>query len=148
MSSKENVAVKAEERKDRVKAEKRGKGADNRPQTGLTITDCSNCGFCKRLCPVFRVTLEETKGARGRAALIKRDVNDEIYYLCTLCGACKVTCPAGIDLPEEIRRMRAKLVSLGAETEANRKMIENIRKFGNPYGKVEKGKIPKELYCC
>lgn len=135
---------------DNGKENKKGQGnrKENNPGNSLTIQDCSNCGFCKSLCPVFRVLLEETKGARGRAVLAKKDINDEIYYLCTLCGACKVTCPAGIDLPEEIKKMRAKLVSLGSETEANKKMIENIRKYGNPYGKVEKGKTPKELYCC
>jgi fumarate reductase (CoM/CoB) subunit B len=142
-SSKEKKGERKEE-----SIQKRNGKEGNESQKGLTIQDCSNCGFCKSLCPVFRVLLEETKGARGRAVLAKQDINDEIYYLCTLCGACKVTCPAGIDLPEEIKRMRAKLVSLGAETEANKKMIENIRKYGNPYGKVEKGKTPKDLYCC
>jgi len=132
-------------------AGKAGSGKGNTKDTKAKphgIKDCTNCGFCKSHCPIFMVLLEETKGARGRAVLAKNELNDEIFYLCTLCGACKVTCPIGIDLPEEIKKIRAKLVGLGAETEANKKMIDNIRKYGNPYGKVEKGKIPKELYCC
>ncbi len=139
--------AKAGKGKEKGGKEKQGKAIGASAELP-TIQDCSNCGLCKSLCPVFRVLLEETKGARGRAVLAKLDINDDIYYLCTLCGACKITCPAGIDLPEEIKKMRIKMVSLGAETEASKKMIENIRKYGNPYGKVEKGKIPKELYCC
>jgi len=124
---------------------KEGKGFERKK---TTIADCSNCGFCKAVCPVFLILLEETKGARGRAALAKRDIKDDVYYLCSLCGACKEVCPEGIDLPEEIRKMRDKMVDLGLETEGNKKMIENIKQYGNPFGKVEKGKMPKDLYCC
>lgn len=126
-------------------AKKNGKEEARRKPT---IEDCSNCGFCKAACPVFRVVLEETKGSRGRAILAKRDIKDEVYYLCSLCGACRVVCPEGIDLPEEIRKMREKMVDLKIEVESNKVMIENVKKYGNPFGKVEKGKIPKDLYCC
>lgn len=114
----------------------------------MNLENCSNCGICKSTCPVFKVLLEETKGARGKAALIKKDVLDEVYYVCSLCGACKISCPAGIDLPEEIKKMRQEMVEINVETKANKVMIKNIREHGNPYGKVEKGKIPKDLYCC
>ncbi len=110
------------------------------------LEKCSRCGLCKANCPVFKALLTETSGPRGKAILIKRDVPDKVFYQCTLCKACKVECPAGINLGLE--KMRERLVENGIETDANKKMIENIRKFGNPFGKVEKGKIPKELYCC
>jgi fumarate reductase (CoM/CoB) subunit B len=126
----------------------KGKDGNTSERKKATIADCSNCGFCKAVCPVFLILLEETKGARGRAALAKRDIKDEVYYLCSLCGACRVACPEGIDLPEEIRKMREKMIDLGLETEGNKKMVENVRQFGNPFGKVEKGKTPKDLYCC
>jgi fumarate reductase (CoM/CoB) subunit B len=125
----------------------RGKNKE-KERKNPTIADCSNCGLCKAVCPIFRILLEETKGPRGRAMLAKKDIKDEIFYLCTLCGSCKVSCPAGIDLPEEIRKMREKMVEMGVETEGNKLMIENVKKYGNPFGKVEKGKIPKDLYCC
>jgi Fe-S oxidoreductase len=127
---------------------KKSARSDKAERKAAGIKDCTNCGFCKRQCPIFRVMLIETSGARGRARLAQMEINDEVFYLCTLCGACKVACPIGIDLPEEIKKVRGKLVLAGIETEANKKMIENIRKYGNPYGKVEKGKPPKELYCC
>lgn len=114
----------------------------------MKLEKCSNCGLCKSICPVFKALLEETTSARGKANLIKKEVLDEVYYVCSLCGACKISCPAGIDLPEEIKKMREKMVNIKAETNANKKMIKNIREYGNPFGKVEEGKIPKDLYCC
>lgn len=110
------------------------------------LEKCSLCGLCKINCPAFKILLRETSGPRGKAILIKKDVLSEIFYECTLCNACKIECPVGIDL--ELGKMREKLVENKIETKANKKMIENIRQHGNPFGKVEKGKIPKELYCC
>lgn len=112
----------------------------------MKLKKCSLCGLCKASCPVFKVLLAETSGPRGKAILIKNSVLNEIFYKCTLCKACKVECPAGIDL--EIDKIRERLVKNKIETEANEKMINNIRKYGNPFGKVKKGKIPEELYCC
>jgi Fe-S oxidoreductase len=90
--------------------------------------------------------LNEKNGPRGRAVMLKNNFSDTSFYNCTLCKACKVECPADVDL--ELNKVRENLVKKGVETEANKKMIENIRKYGNPFGKLEKGKIPKDLYCC
>lgn len=110
------------------------------------IDKCSLCGFCKVNCPVFKVTLNETDSPRGKAVLIKKEYYSNIFYKCTLCKACIQDCPADADI--KLRDVRVKLVRNKAETEQNRKMIKNIREHGNPFGKVEKGKKPKELYCC
>lgn len=110
------------------------------------LEKCSVCGLCKANCPVFKVLLSETSGPRGKAILIKKEILDRVFYKCTLCKACKVECPAGIDL--KIEKVRESLVKKGIETEANKRMIANVRQYNNPFGKVEKDKIPKELYCC
>ena len=114
----------------------------------MKLEKCSYCGLCKSYCPVFKALLEETKGARGKAGLVRKEIMDEVFYECSLCGACKISCPAGIDLPKEIENMRQKMVEAKVETKANIVMIKNLREHGNPYGKIEKGKIPKGLYCC
>lgn len=113
------------------------------------LKECSNCGFCKATCPVFRALLDETVSARGRAYLMKKELFPKnVFYQCSLCTMCENRCPAGIKLCSEIIKVREKLVKAKAETEENKKMIVNIKAFGNPFGKVEKGKIPKDLYCC
>ena len=110
------------------------------------VENCSLCGFCKVNCPVFKATMNEASSPRGRAIQIKKDCITQDFYNCSICKACITECPASVDL--DIEGCREKLVKEGKETEANKKMIENIRKYGNPFGKVEKGKIPKDLYCC
>ncbi|MFH1127457.1 MAG: (Fe-S)-binding protein [archaeon] len=113
-----------------------------------TLDDCTLCGLCKTNCPIFKATKLETKSARGRAILLKNKKLDDIIHQCTLCNSCKIECPEEIDLPGEIRKAREESIKKGKETQANKKMIENIRKHGNPFGRQEKGKIPKDLYCC
>jgi hypothetical protein len=51
-------------------------------------------------------------------------------------------------VPEIMKRLREFAVKSRLETESNKKMIENVRAYGNPFGKVEEGKIPEKLYCC
>ena len=114
----------------------------------MTIEECSNCGLCKSVCPIFKAMLQETTSSRGRAVLLKKDMMDIVFYTCSLCGACNEVCPAGIKLSEEIKKMREKMVNTNVETPANKAMMKNFREHGNPYGKVEKGKMPKDLYCC
>jgi Fe-S oxidoreductase len=116
--------------------------------TNEQLDKCSRCGMCKANCPVFRILLKESYSPRGRAILISKDRLNELLTYCVLCGACEESCPVGIELPDIIRDARAKMVKSGKETKANKKMIENIRKHGNPFGNLKKGEIPKELYCC
>jgi L-lactate utilization protein LutB len=69
-------------------------------------------------------------------------------YSCTLCFACMENCPVKIDLPDLMKKIRGKLNTENLETEENKKMIGNTRKFGNPFGKINADGTPKELYCC
>jgi Fe-S oxidoreductase len=111
------------------------------------VDACSLCGFCKYNCPVFKATKKETLSPRGRVIMLKKKrLDKEILFGCTLCKACESSCPIEIDFGFEKQRVR--LNENGKETEANKKMIENIRKYGNPFGKIKKGKIPDKLYCC
>jgi len=121
------------------------------------ILYCINCGACLYFCPVYRQLLMHY-GYKyfGGIGIAKTFFNESVrtafergLYLCTTCAACKFECPVGIDVPEIIRKLRAKSVDAGFETEVNRRMIENIEAIGNPFGEeVKEGKIPKELYCC
>lgn len=107
---------------------------------------CTECGMCKTSCPAYKALQRETVSPRGKAMLIKEGIKNEVFYLCTLCKACEKNCPLNLDLG--LKEYRAELVQNRVETEATKKMIENVRQYGNPFGKVEKGKVPKDLYCC
>lgn len=112
-------------------------------------TNCTLCGLCRLSCPVYKVFLNETAGPRGKAVLLRQNSPSRHFYLCTLCKACEKTCILkDIDLTEKIRKFRQDLVELGMTTEANERMIENIRRYGNTIGPIDPNKKKIELFCC
>jgi glycolate oxidase iron-sulfur subunit len=110
------------------------------------VEKCIKCGMCKSLCPVFRVIREESISPRGKSIVLEEKIYDRIVYECSLCKACEQKCPLDIKLCTAFRKARQVLILNKQETKANKEMIKNIRKYGNPFGiKIgERGK----LYCC
>lgn len=117
---------------------------------------CLNCGGCLNFCPAFRElgrcygdAYQGTKGIVF-AAFSKgpRQAQKANCFACTLCSACQENCPLRINLPELMKKTRAYLADNNVGTEANREMLEKIKKFGNPFGPMDKGQIPDQLYCC
>ena len=107
---------------------------------------CIECGLCREACPVFAIVRKEAVSPRGHAILAGGGVTALTFYQCTLCRTCRVVCP--VDHDPEGETIRAGLVAHGLETEANRQMIANIREYGNPFGPLKEGEIPKTLTCC
>src|SRR5512143_730074 len=69
------------------------------------IVQCSRCGTCQSVCPLYRKDWQESAVARGKIFLIesladgKLDDAAKIFkYLdyCILCGRCKTNCPSGV----------------------------------------------------
>ena len=113
------------------------------------INVCVLCGMCRSRCPVFKALLTESVSPRGMAIYIEKNLVDKVFWeKCTQCRACDKVCPMDAQLSRKIREKRASLIKQGVETEANKKMMINVRKYGNPFGKMDEGKPPKELYCC
>ncbi|HMN14161.1 MAG TPA: (Fe-S)-binding protein [Bellilinea sp.] len=107
---------------------------------------CIHCGLCREVCPVFTILRQEHISPRGLALLQEQNIASVVFYQCTLCRACRAVCPVEHDPSGE--KIRTKLVRQGVETKANQTMIANIRKYGNPFGELAEGEIPKTLYCC
>jgi len=117
---------------------------------------CVNCGACLNFCPAYHQLGTKygdkylgSKGIILSAFMVNLlRAKESGSYSCTLCYACRENCPAKIDLPELMKKIRGKLNAANAETEENKKMIANTKKFGNPFGELGDDGIPKELYCC
>lgn len=78
--------------------------------------------------------MRETAAPRAKEMVLQAGKSDKLFYLCTLCGACKVACPLSIDVDKDVVNARAALVEAGSEIGSNKRMIENLRKYGNPFG--------------
>jgi len=116
---------------------------------------CINCGACDNACPAYHQLAEffgfERAGGIGLISHVsanESDRNNLRAYLCLACSGCVEDCPAKIDIPALMKKLRAGMVKKGFELEANKDMIQNVRKYNNPFGEMEEGKIPKNLYCC
>ncbi len=99
------------------------------------MATCKECGMCKEVCPVYRALLRETISPRGKFILLKKDIKDEVFYLCTLCGNCRRACPWNVDLPKLFRAYREKLVEECVEVTAVKEIIKNLAATGNIIGK-------------
>jgi glycolate oxidase iron-sulfur subunit len=78
---------------------------------------CIRCGLCLAVCPTYREYKNETDSPRGRVALARKSLQDELLlspnlvdkmYSCLECLACNDICPAGIkpaDIAMEMRQI-------------------------------------------
>jgi glycolate oxidase iron-sulfur subunit len=66
---------------------------------------CIRCGLCLSVCPTYREYLNETASPRGRVALARKGLEQELdlspnlfeqMYSCFACMACNEICPVGI----------------------------------------------------
>ncbi len=108
-----------------------------KPLDELAVEECTFCGLC-HTCPVYSTTWKECHSPRVKGLL------GLFPYACSLCKWCTLVCPVSVDMEERIIRARHALIKKGVEQESNKKMIRNIRKFGNPFGESAEG----EWYCC
>ncbi|MEM4625247.1 MAG: LUD domain-containing protein [Candidatus Pacearchaeota archaeon] len=121
------------------------------------ILYCINCGSCLNFCPVYhqiftRYGSKYFPGAKGVILSYYKENPDNAYYngafFCTTCHQCFENCPVKINLSNLVKELRKDLVKNKIEPPSAKEMIENIEKYGNPFGKVEAGKKIDKLYCC
>jgi Fe-S oxidoreductase len=110
------------------------------------ILQCSRCGFCQAVCPVYGATLRPSYNARGKMLLLKEvmdgkiELNDELIetlFQCTTCASCTQNCPSGVKVPEIIKQVRKDMVHIGSCPPAFKGMNEVLAKTTNIYGEDE-----------
>ncbi len=106
------------------------------------VTQCSRCGFCRAVCPIFELTKRPITNARGKMILLKEIMDGKLQVTegvaqallrCTTCKNCTVNCPSGVDPQEIIKAARKEMVGLGHDN-LFRAMGDVIEKYGNIYG--------------
>ncbi|MBN2142943.1 4Fe-4S dicluster domain-containing protein [Candidatus Woesearchaeota archaeon] len=108
------------------------------------IDRCNMCGICNASCPVYKVMRNEAVSPRNKVRLARDKKASELFYLCTDCRQCFKDCPVNVEL--DIESVREVLVREGKETGPNKRMRQNIKEFGNPFGDVKKIKNIKQFY--
>lgn len=99
------------------------------------MSGCMSCGLCKPYCPLFNIILRETVSPRGKWMAKKAAIADDIFFLCTNCKLCTKNCPVKAEL--KIEDERARVIQMGVCPAVNEKILQNIKKFGNPFGQQD-----------
>ena len=117
------------------------------------ILQCSRCGFCQAVCPVYGATLRPGLNARGKMLLLKEvmdgrlDLSDELIeslFQCTTCASCANNCPSGVDVPEIIKQVRKDMVHIGSCHPAFKGMNEVLQQHTNIYAEDEPEDFERE----
>ena len=121
--------------------------AKNLREVKGTMMTCTYCGFCKSVCPTYEDIGWDPSMARGRMilayGLMRGDIPaDEsvVQYLyeCTTCKDCERRCPSGIEVVDVVERARRDIVASGGMLPRHRKVVESVRRHGNPYNEARK----------
>ena len=74
--------------------------------------DCSGCGLCLLVCPVWRDSRDVRLTPKGRARAIQHSATrDDLAASvagCTLCGACEPACPEELPLVDMVMALRSE----------------------------------------
>lgn len=130
-----------------------GKKYDFEKKYREQILQCSRCGFCQAVCPVYGATLRPALNAKGKMLLLKEvmdgkiDLNDELIetlFQCTTCANCFQNCPSGVPVMEIIKQVRKDMVSIGSCHPAFKGMNEVLKNHTNIYGESEPEDFERE----
>jgi NAD-dependent dihydropyrimidine dehydrogenase PreA subunit len=96
--------------------------------------DCSGCGLCLLVCPVWRESRDVRFTPKGRARAIQHGAAREDLAAsvagCTLCGACEPACPEELPLVEMVMELR-RGASFPAAGDGKHKRRKNLLVAGH-----------------
>ena len=81
--------------------------------------DCVQCGACRAVCPLHRLSRREEHAPRGKLKLYQAMLNRQMpadrrvlraLIMCLLCGRCQKNCPSKLKVTEAFKQGRAWLV--------------------------------------
>ncbi len=113
------------------------------------VWKCSLCGFCPQdnECPAFDDDVRwESSYARGKIGIVhgmiknphfgfqNSELTQQRLFSCTGCGHCHYICPSGVNVPEIVNTGKKILVDANNYPKPHEEIVENIKKFGNPFG--------------
>jgi len=116
-------------------------------EAAAVFENCVQCGMCKSRCGVFRVLREEQFSPRGHGDLLSAKIMDKIIFECNLCKSCEFSCPLDVKICDAVLKCREAMVLMGKGLKGNEEMIKNVRKNGNPFGKMT-DEDRKKMWCC
>ncbi len=101
--------------------------------------------MCRHVCPVTRVTANESTSPHGWALTIAAVARGQLawdattvdlLYRCADCGLCQAWCRTDRPLPAAIQAARAAVVAAGRAPGEVHQLQQRLREWGNPFAPV------------
>jgi Fe-S oxidoreductase len=112
---------------------------------------CIRCGLCLSVCPLYRLTLNETDSPRARVALLRavreglveQPTGDTaaLFFRCLLCGACTFSCPSGVTVDRVLELTRGEMSDLGLAPEPLVALGDRIAEGHNISGEPNENRL-------
>jgi len=112
---------------------------------------CIRCGLCLSVCPLYRLTLNETDSPRARVALLRavreglieepRDETAAPFFRCLLCSACTFACPSGVTVDRILELTRGEMAELGLTPEPLVALGDRIAEGHNISGEPNENRL-------
>jgi len=102
------------------------------------IDKCTNCGNCRIVCPVFKISGEEIYSTRGRINLVKGYLSGDLktskelrekLFVCLNCKQCREFCPADVEYSEILKNTKSRISSKNKIFDIKRSILEGIFSF-------------------
>ncbi len=103
------------------------------------VSDCTRCGVCQSVCPVFESTCLEKDVARGKLSLLDGLIREMFknskgvqarLNRCLLCGSCENTCSSGVKAIEVFIKARVILAEFSGLSVAKKVLFQKL--LANP----------------
>ena len=111
---------------------------------------CTQCGHCNASCPTGNELRWElgsprgkiffTKWLRDHGSKIPKEFLDRIFQ-CTMCGRCHTECQADLETIELWKSIRAEIGMRGMWPEQIRRLVDNVRRTKNVYGRPNNERV-------
>lgn len=119
------------------------------------VKECSKCGICRSVCPVFLAVNDEVMSPRGRVSLIEAMLEGGLTlserYIdtirsCIKCMRCSSVCPLGVRVDRLVQSARNLLYEKGVSDIAERVLFnsENFRSALQAL-KKSRGSAPRDV---
>jgi len=95
------------------------------------IQSCMKCGTCTASCPSGRVVAFRTRELVENRTTGNIDYDDISLWYCTTSFKCMERCPRGIDITDEILKIRQEAYRLGKVLDTHKAVLGYIYRTGH-----------------
>lgn len=137
----------------KVGRRKYARGMEALTRWEMELNACTQCGYCKSVCPTLSEIGWDAGGAKGRLmtsyALLFGDLKaDPIVvdrlFSCTMCMDCTRRCETKIEVAPIVEAARAALVRAGFKMPVHVDLVNKVQTTGNIFGEKEAAVSPRE----